>query len=63
LNIPIDSITYKINSLNEENERNISILRVNHGYIIKLEEELYNILRKNTNLKLNENGIENRRGK
>jgi hypothetical protein len=63
LNIPIDSITYKINSLNEENERSISILRVNHGYIIKLEEELYNILRKNTNLKLNENGIENRRGK
>lgn len=63
MNIPIDSITYKINSLNEENERNISILRVNHGYIIKLEEELYNILRKNTNLKLNENGIENRRGK
>lgn len=54
LPMPLGSITY-IRESHERDERRVSILKTDHSYIIRLDREPYNYLRKKLNIEVSEN--------
>jgi hypothetical protein len=55
MQIPLNSVTFKAEPSEEGDKRRVSILRTSSGYVVRLDEGLYDYLSKKYNHKLSEN--------
>ena len=55
MQIPLDSVTFKAEPSDEGDRRRVSILRTSSGYVVRLDEGLYDYLSEKYNHKLSEN--------
>ena len=55
MQIPLDSVTFRAEPFDEVDRRRVSILRTSSGYVVRLDEGLYDFLSEKYNHKLSVN--------
>jgi len=55
MQIPLDSVTFRAEPSDEGDRRRVSILRTSSGYVVRLDEGLYDFLSEKFNHKLSVN--------